>query len=111
MCMFTVSTVWELLANSLTMLLQLLERKRNQTVEDMGNNIECLCQFLTTVGKKLDTDKAKVGRREESGYDSCIVYPLSLPAGMDGQVLCPDRVPIHQQGSASSHPLYALGRH
>ena len=40
------------------MLLQLLEKRKR--VVDMCENLECLCHLLTTVGKKLDTDKAKV---------------------------------------------------
>lgn len=39
---------------------QLLERKKSQSVEDASQSIECLCHIMTTVGSKLDTDKAKV---------------------------------------------------
>ena len=29
-------------------------------MEDVSQSIECLCHIMTTVGSKLDTDKAKV---------------------------------------------------
>ena len=48
----------------------------------MCENLECLCHLLTTVGKKLDTDKAKV-RMSKGGFwvarsivtDLCFVPP------------------------------------
>ena len=39
---------------------QLLERRRGARIADTAENIECLCHFMTTVGEKLDTHKAKV---------------------------------------------------
>ena len=39
---------------------QLLERRRGTSVTDMAENVECLCHFMTTVGEKLDTLRAKV---------------------------------------------------
>lgn len=39
--------------------LQLLEKKKGIS-SDMGDNMECLCLLLSTVGDKLDIDKAKV---------------------------------------------------
>ena len=40
--------------------MQLLERRRGTSAADMAENVECLCHFMTTVGEKLDTHKAKV---------------------------------------------------
>lgn len=38
---------------------QLLEKKKHTELRDMGEDIECLCQIMKTVGVRLDTDKAK----------------------------------------------------
>ena len=40
---------------------QLLEKKKTQ-VNDMGEDLECLCQIMRTVGPRLDHKKAKVGK-------------------------------------------------
>ncbi|XP_072320773.1 eukaryotic translation initiation factor 4 gamma 2a isoform X2 [Eucyclogobius newberryi] len=37
----------------------LLEKKRRIQLKDMGEDLECLCQIMKTVGPKLDHDKAK----------------------------------------------------
>lgn len=40
---------------------QLLEKKtKAQSVQDMGEDFECLCQIMKTVGKALDHDKARL---------------------------------------------------
>ena len=40
---------------------QLLEKKRRaRGVQDMAEDLECLCQIMRTVGRRLDTNKAKV---------------------------------------------------
>lgn len=39
---------------------QLLEKKKNVPVKDMAEDLECLCQIIRTVGRRLDTPKAKV---------------------------------------------------
>ena len=39
---------------------QLLAKKKKANVSDMGEDIECLCQIMATVGKRLDVPKAKV---------------------------------------------------
>jgi translation initiation factor 4G len=40
---------------------QLLEKKTTiQDVQDMGEDFECLCKILRTVGRALDHDKARV---------------------------------------------------
>lgn len=38
---------------------QLLEKKKNVPVQDMVEDLECLCQIMRTVGRRLDTPKAK----------------------------------------------------
>ena len=39
---------------------QLLAKKKRQTIKDMAEDLECLCQIMKTVGHRLDTEKAKV---------------------------------------------------
>ncbi|XP_054718827.1 eukaryotic translation initiation factor 4 gamma 2-like isoform X2 [Uloborus diversus] len=38
---------------------QLLAKKKRQTIKDVAEDLECLCQIMKTVGHRLDTDKAK----------------------------------------------------
>lgn len=38
---------------------QLLAKKKRTSLSDMAEDIECLCQIVSTVGKRLDTPKAK----------------------------------------------------
>ncbi|XP_070557334.1 eukaryotic translation initiation factor 4 gamma 2-like [Ptychodera flava] len=38
---------------------QLLEKKKTQSIADMGEDLECLCKIMRTVGPRLDTEKAK----------------------------------------------------
>lgn len=40
--------------------LKLLEKKKRVQLKDMGEDLECLCEIMKTVGPKLDHDKAKV---------------------------------------------------
>ena len=37
-----------------------MAKKKRVSLVDMGEDIECLCQIMTTVGKRLDKPKAKV---------------------------------------------------
>lgn len=39
---------------------QLLEKKKNIPLADMSEDLECLCHLMRTVGRRLDTNKAKV---------------------------------------------------
>lgn len=39
---------------------QLLEKKKRVQLKDMGEDLECLCQIMRTVGPRLDHEKAKV---------------------------------------------------
>lgn len=41
-------------------LLKLLEKKKRVQLKDMGEDLECLCQIMRTVGPRLDHEKAKV---------------------------------------------------
>lgn len=45
---------------------QLLEKKRGLSLIDQAEDIECLCQIMKTVGKRLDTPRAKVGKQFKS---------------------------------------------
>jgi len=38
---------------------QMLAKKKRTSLADMAEDIECLCQIVSTVGKRLDTPKAK----------------------------------------------------
>lgn len=38
---------------------QLLEKKKNIPLADMSEDLECLCHLMRTVGRRLDTNKAK----------------------------------------------------
>lgn len=39
---------------------KLLEKKKRIQLKDMGEDLECLCQIMRTVGPRLDHEKAKV---------------------------------------------------
>ena len=39
---------------------QLLEKKKTLSLADQAEDLECLCQIMKTVGKRLDKPKAKV---------------------------------------------------
>lgn len=41
-------------------LFKLLEKKKKVQLKDMGEDLECLCQIMKTVGPKLDHEKARV---------------------------------------------------
>lgn len=40
--------------------MKLLEKKKRVQLKDMGEDLECLCQIMRTVGPRLDHEKAKV---------------------------------------------------
>ena len=48
-------------------LFQLLEKKKRVQLKDMGEDLECLCQIMKTVGPKIDHDKAKVSAQKQRG--------------------------------------------
>lgn len=41
---------------------QLLEKKKNLPIQESAEDLECLCQIIKTVGRRLDTPKAKVSK-------------------------------------------------
>lgn len=45
--------------------LQLLEKKKRVQLKDVGEDLECLCQIMRTVGPKLDHEKARVSIRKK----------------------------------------------
>jgi hypothetical protein len=45
---------------NLSSLFQLLEKKKRVQLKDMGEDLECLCQIMRTVGPRLDHEKARV---------------------------------------------------
>lgn len=51
-------------------LVKLLEKKKKVQLKDMGEDLECLCQIMKTVGPKIDHAKARVstsGEMENNG--------------------------------------------
>lgn len=48
------------IASLLHPFLKLLEKKKRVQLKDMGEDLECLCQIMRTVGPRLDHAKAKV---------------------------------------------------
>lgn len=105
---------------------QLLEKKKRVQLKDMGEDLECLCQIMRTVGPRLDHEKAKVGvtgsrgrgvfvpgltRRSAGsapagGPHSSFLLSLLSPV-FNGSVLCPDAILNEQQGVAGQDPLPA----
>lgn len=45
-------------------LFKLLDKKKRVQLKDMGEDLECLCQIMKTVGPKLDHEKARVSIRK-----------------------------------------------
>lgn len=43
---------------------QLLEKKKRVQLKDIGEDLECLCQIMRTVGPRLDHEKAKVKKKK-----------------------------------------------
>lgn len=44
-------------------LFKLLDKKKKIHLKDTGEDLECLCQIMKTVGPKLDHAKARVGAK------------------------------------------------
>ena len=38
--------------------MQLLAKKKRTSLSEMAEDIECMCQIMSTIGKRLDTSKA-----------------------------------------------------
>lgn len=81
----------------------------------MGEDLECLCQIMKTVGPKLDHEKAKVSVRENIRilvlfckilFFIFLNKKISLPV-FDGSVLLPHAILNKQQGTASKDSLLA----
>ncbi len=49
-------------------LFKLLDKKKRVQLQDMGEDLECLCQIMKTVGPKLDHEKAKVCMWENNHF-------------------------------------------
>uniref|UniRef100_A0A7N8XJ00 Eukaryotic translation initiation factor 4 gamma 2 n=1 Tax=Mastacembelus armatus TaxID=205130 RepID=A0A7N8XJ00_9TELE len=58
----------------------LLEKKRRIQLKDMGEDLECLCQIMRTVGPKLDHDKAKSLIDQYFGRMRSLTNNKELPA-------------------------------
>ncbi|KAM8877461.1 eukaryotic translation initiation factor 4 gamma 2a isoform 2-T2 [Synchiropus picturatus] len=58
----------------------LLEKKKKVQLKDMGEDLECLCQIMKTVGPKLDHDKAKSLMDQYFGRMKALTTNKELPA-------------------------------
>ena len=51
---------------------QLLEKKKHVSIADMAEDLECLCQIMKTVGRRLDRDKARVSTVASKKVRRCL---------------------------------------
>ncbi|KAI5608524.1 eukaryotic translation initiation factor 4, gamma 2a [Silurus asotus] len=58
----------------------LLEKKKRVQLKDMGEDLECLCQIMRTVGPRLDHDKAKSLMNQYFSRMRSIMNNKDLPA-------------------------------
>uniref|UniRef100_A0A3B5AFF7 Eukaryotic translation initiation factor 4 gamma 2 n=1 Tax=Stegastes partitus TaxID=144197 RepID=A0A3B5AFF7_9TELE len=58
----------------------LLEKKKRVQLKDMGEDLECLCQIMKTVGPKLDHEKAKSLMDQYFGRMRSLTNNKELPA-------------------------------
>uniref|UniRef100_A0A8C1NCJ6 Eukaryotic translation initiation factor 4 gamma 2 n=1 Tax=Cyprinus carpio TaxID=7962 RepID=A0A8C1NCJ6_CYPCA len=58
----------------------LLEKKKRVQLKDMGEDLECLCQIMRTVGPRLDHDKAKSLMDQYFGRMQSLMNNKDLPA-------------------------------
>uniref|UniRef100_A0AAZ3S5Z5 Eukaryotic translation initiation factor 4 gamma 2 n=1 Tax=Oncorhynchus tshawytscha TaxID=74940 RepID=A0AAZ3S5Z5_ONCTS len=58
----------------------LLEKKKRVQLKDMGEDVECLCQIMRTVGPRLDHDKAKSLMDQYFGRMLSLMNNKELPA-------------------------------
>ena len=53
---------------------QLLEKKKKVAVRDMAEDMECLCQIMRTIGRRLDVGKAKVNDMASEHFCNIILW-------------------------------------
>uniref|UniRef100_A0A8C1G780 Eukaryotic translation initiation factor 4 gamma 2 n=1 Tax=Cyprinus carpio TaxID=7962 RepID=A0A8C1G780_CYPCA len=58
----------------------LLEKKKRVQLKDMGEDLECLCQIMRTVGPRLDHEKAKSLMDQYFGRMRSLMNNKDLPA-------------------------------
>uniref|UniRef100_UPI0037E795F7 eukaryotic translation initiation factor 4 gamma 2a n=1 Tax=Semicossyphus pulcher TaxID=241346 RepID=UPI0037E795F7 len=58
----------------------LLDKKKRVQLKDMGEDLECLCQIMKTVGPKLDHDKARSLMNQYFGRMKSLTNNKELPA-------------------------------
>ncbi|XP_051553023.1 eukaryotic translation initiation factor 4 gamma 2-like isoform X2 [Myxocyprinus asiaticus] len=58
----------------------LLEKKKSVQLKDMGEDLECLCQIMSTVGPRLDHEKAKSLMDQYFGRMQSLMNNKDLPA-------------------------------
>uniref|UniRef100_A0AAR2JSD8 Eukaryotic translation initiation factor 4 gamma 2 n=1 Tax=Pygocentrus nattereri TaxID=42514 RepID=A0AAR2JSD8_PYGNA len=58
----------------------LLEKKKRIQLKDMGEDLECLCQIMRTVGPRLDHEKAKSLMDQYFGRMQSLMNNKDLPA-------------------------------
>ena len=99
-------------------MLQLLEKKKRVQLKDMGEDLECLCQIMRTVGPRLDHEKAKViiacslnkgASLVGLGCSFLTFHESFLFPVFNESVLWPHAILNEQQGLACKDPLLAAG--
>ncbi|KPP59314.1 eukaryotic translation initiation factor 4 gamma 2-like [Scleropages formosus] len=74
----------------------LLEKKKRVQLKDMGEDLECLCQIMRTVGPRLDHEKAKSLMDQYFGRMRSLMGNKDLPARI--RFLLQDTVELRENG-------------
>ncbi|XP_068116905.1 eukaryotic translation initiation factor 4 gamma 2 [Hyperolius riggenbachi] len=74
----------------------LLEKKKRVQLEDMGEDLECLCQIMRTVGPRLDHEKAKSLMDQYFARMRALKTNKDLPARI--RFLLQDTVELRENG-------------
>lgn len=59
---------------------QLLEKKKRVAVRDIAEDLECLCQIMKTVGRRLDNDRAKAWVDQYFARMNMFMHHRELPS-------------------------------
>ncbi|TNN42347.1 Eukaryotic translation initiation factor 4 gamma 2 [Liparis tanakae] len=73
----------------------LLEKKKRVQLKDMGEDLECLCQIMRTVGPRLDHEKARSLMGQYFGRMRSLMKNPSLPARL--RFLLQDTLELREQ--------------
>lgn len=91
---------------------KLLDKKKRVQLKDMGEDLECLCQIMKTVGPKLDHARAKVTKQKPTNDISGTIADkfangYILVSVFNGSVLWSHALLNKQQRVAGPDPLPA----